>query len=63
MVGWDKDADFHVVEGWRVEPLPFLGMHDQNYATECPPAGMDRGWTKKYNTRWVGSKVLAKRQE
>lgn len=22
-VGWDKDADFHVGQGWRVGPLPF----------------------------------------
>ncbi|MGC8990905.1 MAG: hypothetical protein ACP5MD_12360, partial [Verrucomicrobiia bacterium] len=26
--GWDKDSDFHVAEGARVEPLPFHGMND-----------------------------------
>jgi hypothetical protein len=28
VVGWDKDADFHVGQEWRVEPLPFHGMED-----------------------------------
>ena len=31
VVGWDKDADFHVGHGWSVEPLPFRGMDDQTY--------------------------------
>jgi hypothetical protein len=25
VVGWDKDADYHVGQGWRVDPLPFAG--------------------------------------
>jgi hypothetical protein len=58
VVGWDKDADFHVSQGWRVEPLPFGGMDDQAYARLRRPDGMNDSWIKKYNTRWVGSMVL-----
>jgi Flp pilus assembly protein TadD len=58
VVGWDKDADFHVAQGWRVEPLPFLGMDDQSYATLCRPMTLDDKWISKYNTRWVGPLVL-----
>jgi Flp pilus assembly protein TadD len=59
VVGWDKDADFHVGQGWRVEPLPFLGMDDQAYGYESRPPGLKDSWIKKYNTRWVGSLVLS----
>jgi hypothetical protein len=51
-VGWDKDADFHVGQGWRVEPLPFHGMDDQAYDHQQRPAGLNDGWMAKYNTRW-----------
>ena len=61
-VGWDKDADFHVGQGWRVGPLPFHGMDDQKYGQQSPPAS-DQSWTEKYNTRWVGPMVLSKRGE
>jgi Tfp pilus assembly protein PilF len=37
-VGWDKDADYNVVEGDTVEPLPVPEVAD---------------WVTKYNTRWV----------
>jgi hypothetical protein len=56
--GWDKDADFHVAEGTRVEPLPFHGMDDQLYGKEPRPAGLEEGWIAKYNTRWVGPETL-----
>jgi Flp pilus assembly protein TadD len=59
VVGWDKDADFHVGQGWRVEPLPFLGMDDQAYGYESRPPGLKDSWIRKYNTRWVGSLVLS----
>jgi hypothetical protein len=59
-VGWDKDADFHVEQGWRVEPLPFHGMDDQAYGKQPRPAFLDDGWAERYNTRWVGSLVLAR---
>jgi hypothetical protein len=62
VVGWDKDADFHVGQGWRVEPLPFHGMDDQAYDHETPPAG-NAVWVEKYNTRWVGPMVFSKRVE
>lgn len=58
VVGWDKDADFHVAEGWRVEPLPFWGMDDQTYGKLTGPSGLSQDWTKNYNTRWVGPLVL-----
>jgi hypothetical protein len=58
VVGWDKDADFHVGQGWRVEPLPFDGMNDQGYGHEPVQAGLNGSWITKYNTRWVGSLVL-----
>jgi len=60
VVGWDKDADFHVGQGWRVEPLPFAGMEDQTYGRQDRPADMDDAWTRKYNTRWVGPLVLSR---
>jgi hypothetical protein len=60
VVGWDKDADFHVGQGWRVEPLPFHGMDYQAYDGLTPPAGFNDGWIEKYNTRWVGPMVLGK---
>lgn len=53
VVGWDKDADFHVEQGWRLEPLPFDGMNDQRYGTEPRPAHLDDSWIKEFNTRWV----------
>jgi Flp pilus assembly protein TadD len=58
VVGWDKDADFHVGQGWRVEPLPFHGMDDQAYGQQPRPASLDDAWRAKYNTRWVGPLVL-----
>ena len=60
VVGWDKDADFHVGQGWRVEPLPFHGMDDQAYDRLERPAGLDNAWAKKYNTRWIGPIVLGR---
>jgi hypothetical protein len=56
--GWDKDADFHVAEGTRVEPLPWHGMDDQLYGKEARPAGLADRWIAKYNTRWVGPETL-----
>lgn len=57
VVGWDKDADFHVGQGWRVDPFPFVGMDDQAYGKQPePPTTAD--WTKEYNRRWVGPLVL-----
>jgi hypothetical protein len=59
--GWDKDADFHVFRGWEVEPLPFRSMDDQAYGRQDRPAGLDEDWINAYNTRWVGSIVLARK--
>jgi hypothetical protein len=62
VVGWDKDADFHVGQGWRVEPLPFHGMDDQAYDHMTRPAEVNDVWIEKYNTRWIGPMVLSKNQ-
>jgi len=59
VVGWDKDADFHVGSGWKVEPLPFRGMHDQEYGRESRPHTLDDAWIQKFNTRWVGPTVVS----
>ena len=57
--GWDKDADFHVAQGWTVGPLPWHGMDGQRYGREPRPR-LDDGWIKKYNTRWIGPRPLRK---
>ena len=59
VVGWDKDADFHVGAGWQLGPLPFQGMDDQAYGHEPRPSGLDDAWIKEYNTRWVGPVVVS----
>lgn len=53
-VGWDKDADFHVVQGNRVEPLPWEGMDDQRYGREPRPHHPGDILHSRFNTRWVG---------
>ena len=62
VVGWDKDADFHVGQGWRVEPLPFRGMDDQAYDALTRPPTTHDAWIGKYNTRWVGPLMLGKKR-
>jgi len=57
VVGWDKDGDFHVGQGWRVEPFPFAGMDDQAYGKQPAPP-RSAAWIQKYNTRWVGPLIL-----
>ncbi|PTY02813.1 hypothetical protein DB347_22980 [Opitutaceae bacterium EW11] len=59
VVGWDKDADFHVGEGWQLEPLPFRGMSDQDYGREPRPSRINDAWIKQYNTRWVDPVVVS----
>jgi hypothetical protein len=55
--GWDKDADFHCVKGWQVEPIPWHGMDDQRYGQEPRPVIDGDWWIPRYNTRWVGQSV------
>ena len=62
VIGWDKDGDFHVGQGWRVEPLPFWGMDDQAYGKQPPPPRR-AAWIQKYNTRWMGPLTLNKLSE
>ncbi len=56
--GWDKDSDFHVATGTRLEPLPFHGMNDQHYGREERPAFPSDTLHRKYNTRWVDGGAL-----
>jgi len=53
-VGWDKDADHHVAQGHRVDPLPWEGMDDQRYGTEPRPLHAGDDLNRRFNTRWVG---------
>ncbi|MCC7374515.1 MAG: VCBS repeat-containing protein [Verrucomicrobiales bacterium] len=62
-VGWDKDADFHVVLGDRVEPLPWEGMNDQQYGKEPRPEHPGDVLNRRYNTRWVGSMAQVRRPQ
>lgn len=57
-VGWDKDADFHVELGWKVEPLPWHGMDDQRYGREDRPAFASDALMRRYTTRWVPQYTL-----
>jgi Flp pilus assembly protein TadD len=57
--GWDKDADYHVVHGWTVEPLPFHGMDDQRYGIEPRPARPGDALMREFNTRWVGPMMIS----
>jgi len=61
-VGWDKDADFHVTQGWTVEPLPFHGQNNQMYGLEKRPASPGDELMKKMNTRWVSLMTFERRQ-
>ena len=60
--GWDKDSDFHVAAGTAVEPLPWHGMDDQLYGKEKRPAFPTDSLHRKYNTRWIGEKVLTRQK-
>ena len=60
--GWDKDSDFHVKRGTTVEPLPWHGMSDQNYGHERRPTFTNDAWIERYNSRWVGPRVLSRRK-
>lgn len=59
-VGWDKDADYHVAEGHRVEPLPWHGMDDQRYGQEPRPTRVGDELHSRYNTRWIAPHTFAK---
>jgi tetratricopeptide (TPR) repeat protein len=59
--GWDKDSDFHVASGTTIEPWPWHGLNDQTYATQLRPAFTNDAWMQKYNTRWVGPRILSHR--
>ena len=59
--GWDKDSDFHVASGTSIEPLPWHGLNDQTYGTAPRPAFTNDAWIQKYNTRWVGPRILTRK--
>ena len=57
-VGWDKDADFHVELGWKVDPVPWQGMDDQAYGRQPRPAFPSDPLGARYTTRWVSPQTL-----
>jgi hypothetical protein len=59
-VGWDKDADFHCDFGWKVEPLPWVGMDSRRYGREERPSFGTDELMRRHNTRWVGPTTLTK---
>jgi tetratricopeptide (TPR) repeat protein len=59
--GWDKDSDFHVATGTTIGPLPWHGLNDQIYGTSERPKFTNDVWMEKYNTRWIGPRVLSRR--
>jgi len=58
--GWDKDSDFHVATGTTIEPLPWHGLNDQLYGAVPRPSFTNDSWIRKYNTRWVGKRVMVR---
>ena len=58
-VGWDKDSDYHVAEGDRIEPLPWHGLDAQHYGTQIRPPMPGDVLHSRYNTRWVGPETFA----
>ncbi len=63
VVGWDKDADYHVAAGDTIEPLPWRGMDDQQYGHQERPVFPSDGLQQRMNTRWVGPRPMARRGE
>lgn len=61
LVGWDKDADYHVVAGRTIDPLPWHGMDYQAYGHEGPPPGAAADWNQRTRTRWVGPRTFSRR--
>jgi Flp pilus assembly protein TadD len=59
-VGWDKDADYHVAAGDRIEPLPWHGMDDQKYGRQPRPAFPSDALQQKFATRWVGPRTYSR---
>ncbi|HRZ35929.1 MAG TPA: FG-GAP-like repeat-containing protein [Candidatus Paceibacterota bacterium] len=57
-VGWDKDSDFHVELGWKVEPLPWHGMDDQAYGRQPRPPFPSDDLMRRMTTRWVPQATL-----
>ena len=61
VTGWDKDADYHVVRGDEVGPLPWRGMDDQRYGSEPRPAFPSDALHERFGSRWIGPKTFVRR--
>ena len=61
VTGWDKDADYHVVRGDEVGPLPWRGMDDQRYGSEPRPAFRSDALHERFGSRWIGPKTFVRR--
>ncbi|HTI73022.1 MAG TPA: FG-GAP-like repeat-containing protein [Candidatus Limnocylindria bacterium] len=59
-VGWDKDSDYHVATGDRIDPLPWHGLDAQAYGKQPRPELPSDSLHTRYNTRWVGPLTLAR---
>lgn len=60
--GWDKDADYHVVRGTTIEPLPWRGMDDQHHGEEVRPTFPSDALHERFNTRWVGERTFSRQR-
>jgi hypothetical protein len=61
VVGWDKDADYHVAAGTSIQPLPWTGMDDQRHGVEARPPFPSDVLHDRYNTRWIGPQTQARK--
>jgi Flp pilus assembly protein TadD len=60
-VGWDKDADYHVLRGTEVGPLPWTGMDDQTYGQVARPPFASDELHRRHHTRWAGERTFVRR--
>jgi tetratricopeptide (TPR) repeat protein len=59
-MGWDKDSDYHVVTGDRIDPLPWHGLDAQRYGAEVRPPFASDALHRQFNTRWIGPRALTR---
>ena len=60
--GWDKDADYHVISGTTIDPLPWRTMDDQQIGVEPRPLFPSDTLHHEYNTRWVGERTFSRKR-
>jgi len=55
VVGWDKDADFHVARGGGLNRCRSMAWTTKPTTDWVRPAGLNNTWMGNNNTRWVGA--------